>query len=150
MKEKKGGFAIIPGISPYTVICLGHSLFPSWSYVNAIQRVCNMYNLSKKMPDGAWLEPINMICNGVVKSLSCTLHVTVKLVYNFRKIFEKKLSTSSLWLWNRKPIRAMWWSMEMRSVGTVHWTQWSLYFKTTHGTTKMCCDIAGGLKMKVI
>ncbi len=28
--------------------------------------------------------------------------------------------------------------------------QWSLYFKTTHGTKKMWSYIAGGLKIKVI
>ena len=28
--------------------------------------------------------------------------------------------------------------------------QWSLYFKTTHGTQKMWSRIAGGLKIKVI
>ncbi len=28
--------------------------------------------------------------------------------------------------------------------------QWSLYFKTTHGTKKMWSNIAGGLKIKVI
>ncbi len=34
---------------------------------------------------------------------------------------------------------------------TPYWVlQWSLYFKTTHGTKKMWYYIAGGLKIKVI
>ncbi len=35
-------------------------------------------------------------------------------------------------------------------VGCFNIVQWSLYFKTTHGTKKMWSCIAGGLKIKVI